>query len=371
MSSADSGPRRSHGQIGVQRQVHPAAVLFAAEEARAENADLVQHHHRHRHQQHRKQRGIRRHDGRHDEAQEHGVFTVPGEHTPRDHPRHGEQRHGQRQLERTAENQQKFHVEIDIGSDAQLRRDVAIQPEAHEEIDDERQDHEIAKDQSEREQAAGQEKERDRPLLLLRQQGRLDELPTLIEDDRQAEDHRRQERHLDGGEERLRRAVEYELIRERAVQPGDHVGREGEGHDEGGEDRRADDDQSPLDGPDMCGKGIDDLGHDDRGGRRADRRPKTFRVLMGGVLHIVLAIQPDQFRQLVLLRELFFLQPFLDDFLRRREHVALLQFVQFRIEPMMRLFQLPEFMVGLAKPFRDHVFRQHCDTSYVRLVCGD
>ena len=51
----------------------------------------------------------------------------------------------QRQFKRTAEYQEKFDVEIDVGADAQLRGDIVIHAEADEEIDDQRENDEIAK----------------------------------------------------------------------------------------------------------------------------------------------------------------------------------------------------------------------------------
>ena len=51
----------------------------------------------------------------------------------------------QRQFERTAEYQEKFDVEVDVGTDAQLRRDIVIHAEADEEIDDQRENDELQK----------------------------------------------------------------------------------------------------------------------------------------------------------------------------------------------------------------------------------
>ena len=71
----------------------------------------------------------------------------------------------------------KFDVKVDIGADAQLRGDIPIHAEADEEVDDERKNDEITKNQAESEQRARQQKQRNSPALLFREQRWLNKFP--------------------------------------------------------------------------------------------------------------------------------------------------------------------------------------------------
>ena len=137
-----------------------------------------------------------------------------------------------------------------------------IHPEADEEIDDQRENHEIAKGQTEGEERSRQCKQRNTPTLFLGKQRWFNKLPTLIEDDRQTRQDRRKKGHFDRGEQRFRRSVEHQLVGKRTIQPCDHFAGKGERHHQGHQDRGPDDDQTLLDGLDMCGKGVENLCHD-------------------------------------------------------------------------------------------------------------
>src|SRR5688572_15711416 len=89
----------------------------------------------------------------------------------------------------------------------------------------------------------------------------------------------------------------------------------------------------------------------------------------GGV-RIVVAVDAYQFGHLVFLGQFFLLHLLFGQFLGRRQHMAFLQFIQFEIEAMVRLFQFAEFCVGLAEPLHDHIVRQHCCTSWLSCCCS-
>ncbi len=98
----------------------------------------------------------------------------------------------QGQFECAPKRQQELHVEINVGPDAELRRNIAIHAETHEKVDDERQDDEVTKHKAERKERPGEQDQRNAPALLPWEQRRLHELPELIEHDRQADEHRRE-----------------------------------------------------------------------------------------------------------------------------------------------------------------------------------
>ena len=128
------------------------------------------------------------------------MFPILGQRLCRNHTDPCQDGHYQRQFKRTAEYQEKFDVEVDVGADAQYRCDIMIHAEADEEIDDQGENDKIAKCQPAGKQRPCQYEQRHAPALFLGEQRRLNTLPTLIEDDRQARQDRRKKGHFDRGE---------------------------------------------------------------------------------------------------------------------------------------------------------------------------
>src|SRR5690349_12629768 len=96
----------------------------------------------------------------------------------------------------------------------------------------------------------------------------------------------------------------------------------------------------------------------------------TMTSSVGGGVRIVIAIDADQFRHFVFLRQLFFLHLLLGQFFRWSQHMAFLQLIQFQVQAMVGLFQFAEFCVRLAESLHDHIVRQHCCTSWLSDYCS-
>jgi hypothetical protein len=108
---------------------------------------------------------------------------------------------------------------------------------------------------------------------------------------------------------------------------------------------------------------MDGLFHIDRFSRLQSRWPIG---LLPRRLQPLLTVEADQFCKLVFLRQFFFLHPLFLDFFGRRENMALLQLVEFKVQAMVGCFEFPELVVGVAKLFDNRIFRQHYDTSWLK-----
>ncbi len=72
------------------------------------------------------------------------MFPVLDEHVRCDHFRPCQEREHQRQLERESKGEEELHVEIHVGADGQLGRQLPIHSKPNKEFDDQRKNDEVA-----------------------------------------------------------------------------------------------------------------------------------------------------------------------------------------------------------------------------------
>ena len=175
--------------------------------AHRDDRDLVEQDDRHR-QADLAERVRRRQDGGREEGHDDGIFTFVGEPVRRHHAGAGEQGENQRQFEADAEGEDQLHdqgeIFVDLGLELDRQDAVAAHGlEAQEKLPGDGHEHVVDQRATEEKQDRREDEKRQERLFFVLIEAGCDEFPHLVGHEGEREEQRREEGHLDLGEEHL------------------------------------------------------------------------------------------------------------------------------------------------------------------------